>query len=297
MRRSPFVLAAAAAAADALPSTPRHLGLRFRQGGSSAGSSVYACCFTRSFTSSSRTETRSYAGQRRSPHAVLGISAGSTPDMIKARFRALAKVHHPDAQPREDAAQLAAAARMAELIEAYDALMDDGLAARMQDSAVASSCETYTLEELADGGLHDLYELRLVLESSLLEAPLGSPSPPSATAAVAAGRLDAAESPDACAIAGDELAVAPRYGAQVGGGVALPTFADLDDSVLDLKRMLQQENGQAWGLVGRPRDRQGLAAGWELVFNGSVLSYHLFLRDYGINNGDTLHAVIRRSTS
>ena len=43
--------------------------------------------------------------------------------------------------------------------------------------------------------------------------------------------------------------------------------------------------------------------GWELVQEGGlletgekgtvVLSYHLFLRDYGIQNGDLLHAVVR----
>lgn len=35
-----------------------------------------------------------------------------------------------------------------------------------QDSAVASSCETFSLQELRKRGLHDVYALRLVPETS-----------------------------------------------------------------------------------------------------------------------------------
>ena len=58
-----------------------------------------------------------------------------------------------------------------------------------------------------------------------------------------------------------------------------------------------------WGLDGRQQSREGTLMGWELVFeaglleNGDVgkvvLSYHLFLHDYGIKHGDILHAVVR----
>merc|ERR1711924_301439 len=68
----------------------------------------------------------------------------------------------------------------------------------------------------------------------------------------------------------------------------------IDDSVLDLKRILQEAYGQQWGLSDRRLDRHGLALGWEVVFCDSALSYHLFLHDYGVKHGDIVHAVVRR---
>ena len=69
----------------------------------------------------------------------------------------------------------------------------------------------------------------------------------------------------------------------------------MDDSVSDLKRQLEAAHGAAWGLEGRRRDRDGLALGWELVHrDGGAMSYHLFLRDYDVQHGEILHAVVRR---
>ena len=60
------------------------------------------------------------------------------------------------------------------------------------------------------------------------------------------------------------------------------------------------------GHRGRKRYRDGSLRGWELVQqdgtleNGGmgsvVLSYHMFVADYDIEHGDTLHAVIRRQS-
>merc|ERR1719231_2007768 len=69
----------------------------------------------------------------------------------------------------------------------------------------------------------------------------------------------------------------------------------LDDSVLDVKRMLQQTFREQWGLRDRPLDRHGLMAGWELLHDESALSYHLFMHDYGIEHGGLLHVVVRRN--
>lgn len=220
---------------------------------------------------------------QRAPHKVLGVPVGASPAAVKARFRALAKLHHPDVQPMGEESQLQAAARMAELVEAYDALMDDDLADRLQDNAVAASCEAFTVEELAAGGLYDVFALRLLLDTSLLSdgvhpdtaasaSPRGAPSTPSG----------------ACELVGVASAD--------GGGVA-HVVANLDDSILDLKRALQHAHGPGWGLTGRRRDRHGLASGWELVFRGSALSYHLFIHDYGLGHGDLIHAVVRRGLS
>mmetsp|Transcript_171307 Transcript_171307/g.549157 ORF Transcript_171307/g.549157 Transcript_171307/m.549157 type:complete len:305 (-) Transcript_171307:119-1033(-) len=236
--------------------------------------------------------------RRRAPHTVLGVSPRASQSVVKARFRELAKVHHPDAQPREEVTQLASAAKMAELIEAYDALMDDDMAARVQASAVASSCAAFTLEELVAGGLHDVYTLRLIDEGSLLEAPPTAASPSSTSSAsspVGGPMPGSADCTGGVAAFGNSelLAVSGADGAPVGG-TAVPFLASLDDSALDLKRALEKSHGQHWDLERRPRDRQGVAACWELVFRDSVLSYHLFLRDYGLEHGDVLHAVVRR---
>ena len=46
--------------------------------------------------------------------------------------------------------------RMAELIEAYDLLVHGDFAARTSDSQLAMSCELFSLEELQNGGLHEV---------------------------------------------------------------------------------------------------------------------------------------------
>merc|ERR1719262_1036797 len=59
---------------------------------------------------------------------------------------------------------------MVELLAAYDALLDSDLSDRARGSQLAYSCEAYTVEELAADGKHDVHALRIVLETSLLEA-------------------------------------------------------------------------------------------------------------------------------
>ena len=60
-----------------------------------------------------------------------------------------------------------------------------------------------------------------------------------------------------------------------------------------LKRDLQAQFGRAWGLQGRRIDHENVAIGWELVHDATVLCPNYFLEDYGIETGDTVHAVIR----
>jgi len=97
----------------------------------------------------------------------------------------------------------------------------------------------------------------------------------------------------------------------------IPLRAHPDDSISDLKRHIQSNYADTWGLDGQRLDRDGLHLGWELVHCGNnnglnndfssggsgtsndggdmdVLSYHLFVHSCGIRNGDVLHAVVKR---
>lgn len=189
---------------------------------------------------------------RRSPQEVLGLPPEERfPKRadVKARFRLLAKQLHPDLNALPEAKE-----QMAELLEAYDALLGGDISG-LARSSVAFSCEIFEVEELAQDGLHSVYPVQVIFHSPAAEA--------SSTA------LQGASLSSSC-------------------------LASEDDSVLDLKRHLEQLQGTEWGLSERGRDRFGLALGWELVFRGSALSYHLFLHDYGIRHGDLLHAVVRR---
>ena len=51
---------------------------------------------------------------------------------------------------------------MAELIDAYNLLLDDDLVGRVGESRVALACEMYTIEELRVGRFYDLHSMRIV---------------------------------------------------------------------------------------------------------------------------------------
>jgi len=59
---------------------------------------------------------------KRDPHDVLGVTRGSTPSLIKAAWRRLARTNHPDLTGDDPAASSAATRRMAEINDAYAAL-------------------------------------------------------------------------------------------------------------------------------------------------------------------------------
>ena len=75
---------------------------------------------------------------------------------------------------------------------------------------------------------------------------------------------------------------------------SLTVTASRDDSVSDFKRSLQDAYGSTWGIMERKEDRDGVKVGWEVVHRDRVMSYHLFLDDYGMDHGDDVHVVIER---
>jgi curved DNA-binding protein CbpA len=63
---------------------------------------------------------------KREPHEVLGVARGADPTRIKAAWRRLARAHHPDLTGDDPAASRVATRRMAEINDAYAALIREG---------------------------------------------------------------------------------------------------------------------------------------------------------------------------
>jgi hypothetical protein len=63
---------------------------------------------------------------KRDPHVVLGVERGADPTRIKAAWRKLARANHPDLTGDDPAASQVATRRMAEINDAYAALIRDG---------------------------------------------------------------------------------------------------------------------------------------------------------------------------
>ncbi|MEO8207655.1 MAG: DnaJ domain-containing protein [Chloroflexota bacterium] len=66
---------------------------------------------------------------KRDPHVVLGIPLDASPSTIKAAWRKLARIHHPDVAGADPVAARTATRKMAEINRAYEQLQLDGLAA------------------------------------------------------------------------------------------------------------------------------------------------------------------------
>ena len=193
---------------------------------------------------------------------------------------------------------------MTEIIQAYSQLMDDDfLGAKVGDGRVALACEMFTLDELRIDRMHEVYSIRILFENSLVsDGELGA----------IAGQNENAEEPHTNISA-----------------LSTQTFIEVmthpEDSVSDLKRVLQEKYEEDWGLMGRRKDRDQIRTGWELICqdrrseiqmnaNSSkrtgieieaqkdqdedhlVMSYHLFVHSYRIRHGDVIHANVRNMT-
>ena len=200
----------------------------------------------------------------------------------------LAKVYHPDLNPNLPA--LISKNKMAEIIQAYEQLLDDDfLGVKVGDGRVALACEMFTLEELRMDSLHDVYSIRILFE----------------------GQKRVQSSNDE-----DIGAIRSNFEKSVSKEAMLEIVSHPEDSVSDLKRMIQDRFEEEWNLHGRRMDRDRIRTGWELICldqrkrmkqdNNSddelsccgdyslVMSYHLFVHSYDIQHGDIIHAVVRK---
>lgn len=229
-----------------------------------------------------------------SPHDVLRVKANASKDEIKKAFRNLAKLHHPDLNRRlldddNDGVDDDNENTMARLVNAYETLMSKYSSSYLSDatdSRVALACEIYTVDELRNSPLFDVYAFRVNYSE---DDDYNS------------NRNDDAEE-------GSEKIQTPTTSNEIhlDPYPVIPIDAHPQDSISDLKRFIQSKYATVWGLEDRKRDRDGLYLGWELVYRSnydtdsnsvhahSVLSYHLFLESYGVNDGDILHAVVRK---
>jgi len=268
-------------------------------------------------------------GRPRSPYLILKLKTSATKDDIKSSFRKLAKKYHPDLNPQlpPDLSQ----AKMSELIQAYDQLMDDdgGFSSRVGDARVALACEMFTLDELRINRLHDVYSFRIVYEEEEEEEEYSECDDIGG---------DGGNDDD-----GDKsmMQSTKPTTTEVNPISIMELKAHPDDSISDLKRQIQVSFMEEWGLTGRRLDRDKIATGWELIkvitaprgddgatalrddsiddqtegvveeeatttdyrhtdaadskeASLGVMSYHLFLHSYDIRHGDVIHAVVRK---
>ena len=215
------------------------------------------------------------AKKPRSPYAVLQLRTSASKKDIKAAFRRLAKIYHPDLNTTHSRSE--SEERMAEIIDACDQLMDDDFGGRIGDSRVALACEMYTIPELRIDRLHEVYSLKVKLIDDSIAVP---------------HNVDAKHSVQDIPCSKNEKLTST----DVSTHSLIEIEAHPHDSVSDLKRHIQSIFQTEWGLSDRRLDRDGIATGWELVndIDGSILSYHLFLSSYGIKDGDIIHAVVRK---
>jgi len=226
---------------------------------------------------------------RRSPYAVLGFRnrrGEISQTEIKAAFRKLAKIYHPDLnpdnRPLEECESL-----MSELLEAYERLTkgdDEDFLDNIRVGAsnkVALACELYSVEELILDRIHEVRALRIEYEIEETRKETDDNR---------VEELPSSSLPQA--------------------SFAIPIQAHPGDSIMDIKERLELEFGKDWGLKD--------SLGWELLaikqskihegnntsieddpstiaVNNELLSYHLFLDDYQIEHGDTIYAVVRQN--
>lgn len=274
--------------------------------------------------------------QRRSPYAILKLrTKNASKEEIKQSFRALAKQYHPDLSIHNDSdvdicedanhskeverrkrSRKESEILMSELIEAYGILMsnyDSSLASNLSNR-VALACEMFTIKELEMDRNYSVYNIRIkydIEKNGINEDITGQND-------------NIGDSMD-----GDNDNE-ENYHTSLSSEVVYEIQAHPEDSVADLKRLIQNEFSTDWPLslkeeerTEKKKDRDGIYVGWELVSSArktknsssgviascdnspdtsnsitfrdeQILGSHFFLTDYYIRHNDVIHAVIIR---
>lgn len=186
---------------------------------------------------------------------------GEDIDECKAAFRTLALALHPDVS----GGSASDAERFAAVVQAYEDITQ-GLADDERPRGAGLRCVKsvggmliVSIESLRRDPDCEVYTIRLALDAERDEPGM---------AAAGAGVGD--------------------------GGGALDTEAvhlleaSVWDSVADVRAMLQAQ----LGLEPATRGGRRRGAGDELIARGQLLGEHLFLHDYGVVHGDTLHYAV-----
>ena len=104
----------------------------------------------------------------RDPYEVLGVQRSATPDEIKTAYRALAKKYHPDNytdSPLSDVAN----EKMAEINEAYDAIMSGQAQSGSYTTGAQSGSYTYNRGYQSGGYTNDYSMIRSMISLGRLD--------------------------------------------------------------------------------------------------------------------------------
>ena len=120
--------------------------------------SVHICAYRRSSTKKGGAESDEHYT------AVLGVSHLDDLDTIKKSFRALAKLHHPDAALNGGTGN---AAKFASVLRAYgDACEEFDVNGSIGGGKLATAAEMFTVEEMEGMDAYSVRPFRLVLEEA-----------------------------------------------------------------------------------------------------------------------------------
>ena len=210
----------------------------------------------------SATGLRCLSGALPDPYAILGVHRNTSADELRQRYLDLARKLHPDVTNNP-----ADAANFAAIVEAYESVRDGGCgrrrsSGRVRGVRIVDGILVASIEALKRDPAYDVHTIRLRLEEA--EAA-GESSGAAATPADVTRALSAEAFREVC--------------------------ASEWDSVADVKLLLLHE--LRLGDSGEPV--RGRGSRDELIFGGQVLGEHLFLADYGVTDGCTLHFARRRT--
>ena len=271
-------------------------------------------------TTSSSSPLLNKTKEQRSPYVVLELlKPSSNSDMhfeitkqdIQTAFRSKAKIYHPDLNPLElpikECEYL-----MTELVTAYETLMiggdnddnDNDFISKYQighSNKVALACELYTIQELQIDRFHNVYPIRIEYENDDNSDE---------------GEQKNNNSEDSNPFTSSNVVNSDSSNISATSFISTyniyPIHTHPDDSVLDLKRIIQNSQyGIEWNLISstttdndhdhdhddgikssssnirkRKKDRDGITIGWELIVvkNHSIQNNNSHKRKGNIND-------------